>query len=122
MRTAARVVLPELIAAERALNYGLDLKRWSHLEFKTDRWVAYEVRLAATSDGAWELLTKAYTAFALLNKDREIRPADEPLEDGDDVEYVLQALETTRAAIVVARGLAGVSPDAQLSLPECYGL
>ena len=122
IRTAARLLLPELLENRSTLDTALVLERWECVSFDTERWQQYETVLAGSMGERWTELTKTYTAFTLLNADRSHREPDAVIDDGDDFEYLLLAKDSADEAIGIVHQLAGVPQGTKLKLQEVFGV
>ncbi len=124
LRTAARLLLPELLENKEHLETAFRTGSWNYARFSTDRWQRHEVEFARSLNGEWVDLTKAYKAFDLLNLDREIR-RDEGrtqclLDDGDDFDYCDLTLEAAGRAATSLRKVAGLPSNEALRIQEFF--
>jgi hypothetical protein len=124
LRTAARLLLPELLENREQLKKALETGSWSYVEFSTDRWGRHQVEFMRALDGEWIDLTKTYKAFDLLVIDRRIREEedrnDSILDDGDDFDYCELTLEAADRATASLRKVAGLRPDEALRIQEVF--
>lgn len=123
LRTAARLLLPELLQNRENLATAFRGGSWDAARFETTRWAQYELTVISALRDEWAGLTKVYTAFNLLNVDREIRREEgrkSILEDGDDFDYFELTLEATDRAVGILRRWAGLDPDESLRIQEYF--
>lgn len=117
-KTAARLVLPELLENQQKLRSALESKRWRHIDFRSERWKRHELAIASGFDQDWTLLASVYTAFAILNDDRQSYGADEEIDDPDDLGYMSLAGENLDDAIRSLGKWAGMGEVKVLKLPD----
>jgi hypothetical protein len=115
-KTAARLVLPELLENRERLESALEAKRWRHIDFRTGRWRQHELSIASGFGPEWGLLATVYTALMLLNDDRRYYEADEEIEFEDDLGYMQLAAENLDDAVRILQKWAGVQKEV-LMLP-----
>lgn len=116
-RTAARLVLPELLENRERLDAALKVKLWGSVDFKTARWRQHEVTIASGFGKEWEILAMVYTAMVLLNSDRPYYDDDEEIDEADDLQYMQLAAENLDDAIEVLRNRASLTYSRALQLP-----
>jgi hypothetical protein len=122
-RSAARLLLPELIQNERSLGCAITFERWVDVCFEIDRWRLHEAAIARALANDWADVAAIYTAFMLMGKDREIAESDDEMEfDGDFVEYMLLTLERLRAVVSRLQDLAEIRDGEEIRIPEFYGV
>ena len=116
-KTAARLVLPELLENRDRLAAALETKRWGSVDFKTRRWQQHELVIASGFGKEWELLAMVYTAMVLLNNDRPYYDEEEEIDEIDDVQYMQLAAENLDDAIEVLRKRASLTHGRVLQPP-----
>lgn len=116
-RTAARLVLPELLENRQLLTSGLESKRWRYIDFRSTRWQQHEPVIATGFGDEWALLASVYTALLLLNDDRKYYDEDEEISDSDDLGYMRLAAENLDDAIGTLGKWAGMGDTEVLLLP-----
>ena len=124
LRTAARILLPELQQNVQNLSTTFRLEDWRYAEFATQRWSQHELTVVKVLGGEWAQLVAVYTAFGLLNADREIRLEDgwhnaQGLE-GDDFDYLELTLKSAERAIQALRKWAGLGPKDSIRIQEYF--
>jgi hypothetical protein len=121
LRTAARLLLPELLQNREHLETAFKTGSWRHVQFEIDRWKRHEVLFMSSLEDEWVELTKVYTAFTLLNADREIRDKErrDPFED-DDFDYFELTLKAADESIVVLRKVAELPSGETLRIQEYF--
>jgi hypothetical protein len=124
LRTAARILLPELLENQKNLEDAFRTGRWDYAHFETRRWAQYELTVVKALGKEWAQLTAVYTAFVLLNGDREIRKgSNESIhDDGDDFTYFELTVEAANKAVETLRRFAGLGPGDSLRIQEFYGV
>ena len=124
LRTAARLLLPELLENREQLRSAFETGSWCYIEFSTDRWQRHQVEFMRALDGEWIDLTRAYKAFDLLAISRRIREeegrTESILDDGDDFDYCELTLEAADRAASSLRKVAGLPPDEALRIQEVF--
>src|SRR5665811_280060 len=112
LRTAARILLPELLENQKSLEEAFETGRWDYAHFETRRWAQYELTVVQAIGDEWAQLTAVYTAFGLLNADRENRRgSNEGIhDDGDDFTYFELTVEAASKAAQTLRRWAGLAP------------
>lgn len=121
LRTAARLLLPELLENREQLATAYKTGSWSHVVFKTERWSQHEVRFMSALETGWIELTKIYTAFDLLNRDRKFREAEnDPALEGDDFDYFELTLEAADRATFMLKQAAGLAENETLRIQEFF--
>lgn len=116
-KTAARLVLPELLENQQRLNLAIGSERWRDIDFQTRRWQQHELAIATGFGREWAHLAAVYTALMLLNSDRKIYDDDEVIES-DDLSYARLANENLEDAIRDVRKWAGLGETDVLMLPS----
>jgi hypothetical protein len=124
LRTAARLLLPELLQNKEHLETAFKTGSWSYVQFGTDRWERHEVKFMSSLESEWVELVQIYTAFDLLNRDRKIREEEKRmesiLEDGDDFDYFELTLKAADRATSALRKVAGLAPNESLRIQEFF--
>lgn len=126
LRTAARILLPELRQNVQNLSTTFKLEDWRHAEFATQRWAQHELTVVKALGGEWVRLVAVYTAFDLLNADRKIRLEEgwhkgQGLE-GDDFDYLELTLNSADKAVQALRKWAGLGPKDSIRIQEYFGV
>jgi hypothetical protein len=118
LRTAARLLLPELEEIRRAFTVPSRPTRWGALsDFPTERWVANETQLAhSLADEQWSDLQSVYTSLALFVDEASDHDADDELYSDDHAHIdltlaVLNGAITSVASIAAGRRRSGRSED-----------
>lgn len=124
LRTAARILLPELQQNVQNLSMTFRLEDWKHAELVTQRWAQHELTVVKALGGEWAQLVAVYTAFGLLNADREIRLEEgwhksQGLE-GDDFDYLELTLKSAKRALQALRKWAGLGPKDSIRIQEYF--
>jgi hypothetical protein len=122
LRTAARLLLPELLQNREHLDTAFKTGSWGHVRFETDRWKRHEVLFMSSLEDEWVELTKVYTAFTLLNADRKIRDQEQrhAFDEGDDFDYFELTLKAADESLVVLRKVAELPPGETLRIQEYF--
>lgn len=79
-RTAARLLLPELIEASRMLMTAKQTNRFPGTDFPRLQWTKHEATLARLLDsGTWDSVSQVYTSLHLFDDERpKFEEEDEP--------------------------------------------
>jgi hypothetical protein len=126
LRTAARLLLPELLRNVERLESAFQTGSWSHAQFETRQWESHEVEFMSSLKGEWVELVQVYTAFDLLNRDRKIREEEGRREritdDGDDFDYFELTLKAAGRTTGALKKVAGLAPSETLRIQEVFGV
>jgi hypothetical protein len=108
LRTAARLLLPELEEIRRAFTVPSRPSRWGALcDFPTERWVAHETQLAhSLANEQWSDLQSVYTSLALFVDEASDHDADDELYS-DDHAHIDLTLAVLDGAIESVASIAG---------------
>ena len=120
---AARALSSSVVRACRGLDEATNGGRWGNLSLDRHEWSNHGPTLLAGDKIDWANLSSFFSALELLEIDRDLNHDEsDPVDDGDDWEYMDLALARGRKAMAEISALAGIDDPSQLLVPEIYGV